>query len=503
MNEFPKLQKVHLFGILFHIALIGIVSGIIAEEKTSTQSPVQAIQFADISLSIQKHSFNIMALEKESLAAESGRDRYARHWHPRIYLDARIFNSNDPAVNFFSKLGQRDVRQSDFSTQSSRNQIGNYLDSNNQPYTNLNSNTLNLLAPDTLNYPGANTYQRGTLGLDLPIYEGGSKSNLAESYDLISSAKKFEKKSVILSEYSTNAGLYAQTIVLNDYKQNLEKIISQINGILGSYQIGSRSNPVGYSGLLGLKTLKNRVIALEEEVDSRKKSIIGHINSVSIDLNENWDVQMEPIQQFLDKHLPYNHGTKEKFTEAETISYLARAMQLYAESSSRMSEIEKAKFLPKLGLYGESNLYSGSRNTSSAYNVGFYVQMNLYNGEDLGSYQEAKLKSEANLDRARDQIRSEDAKKKDLRQRIISIQKQIKLIEDSSKFMDEQVINSRKLFANGSINAMQMSEVIARCIDLTLDRANLEKEFVITRAEMYALSSGTINLNLNNLTEDN
>jgi hypothetical protein len=459
------------------------------EETLSEETGTNKIKFEDLSLSIQKHSFLVQALEKEASSAQIGKDRTARHWHPRVYLDARAFNTNDPAMNFFSVLGQRDARQSDFSTASVRMQPGNFLDSNNQPYSQLNSNTMNLFAPDTLNYPGSNTYQRGTVGVDLPLYEGGAKANIADSYDHVSKGKGYEKQAVILSEYSSNAGLYAQLIFLEDYSKKVKSLKSQVQGILNSYQVGARSNPVGYSGLLGLKSVRNRLEGLETEVETRQKSIHEYLSTIAEDIGNDWTVQPEPIPIFLNKHLPAPSSEQSSPLVAESLSYQAQAMKEYAESATKAAEVEKAKFLPRAGVFGESNLYSGSRNTATSYNVGFYVQMNLYNGEDIGSYEEARLKGEAAREKALDQIRKESAKKKELLSMEVALQKQLRLLDESRKLMSEQVVNSRRLFANGSINAIQMSEILSRSSDLLVDSANANREYILVRSQLYALFS--------------
>jgi outer membrane protein TolC len=175
--------------------------------------------------------------------------------------------------------------------------------------------------------------------------------------------------------------------------------------------------------------------------------------------------------------------------QATTISYQAQAMQEYAESAGRAAEAEKAKFLPRAGVFGESNLYSGSRNTATAYNVGFYVQMSLYNGEDIGSYDEARLKGEAAKEKALDQIRKESAKKKELLAMERALTKQLTLLENSTKLMEEQVTNSRRLFTNGSINAIQMSEILSRSADLLIEKANANREYILVRSQLYTLFS--------------
>lgn len=449
----------------------------------------KSIRFEDLSLSVQKHSFLIQALEKEASSADSGKNRTGRHWHPKVYLEGRAYHTNDPALNFFSILGQRDARQSDFSTASARTQIGNFLDSNNQPHGTLNSQTMNLFAPDNLNYPGSNTYQRGTVGIDLPLYEGGAKSNIAQSYEHVSKGKNLEKKAVILSEYSNTAGLYAQLIFLEDYKKKLKNLKAQVQGILNSYQVGARSNPVGYSGLLGLKSVKNRLEGLETEALTREQGIMDYLNTITEDLGDNWRVELEPIPNFLNKHLPVPNSSSSGALVASSLSYQAQAMREYAESATRAAEAEKAKFLPRAGVFGESNLYAGSRNTATAYNVGFYVQMNLYNGEDWGSYEEARLKGEAAREKSLDQIRKESAKKKELVSMEQALQKQLQLLDESSKLMGEQVVNARRLFTSGSINAIQMSEILSRSADLLVENANANREYILVRSQIYTLFS--------------
>jgi hypothetical protein len=458
-------------------------------EETKVDSQSVAVKFKDLSLSIQKHSFLISAFENESNSAKAGKERTSKHWHPKLYLEGRSYTTNDPALNFFSKLGQRDARQSDFSTKSVRSQVSNFLDTSNQPYTTLNSQTANIFAPDTLNYPGANTYQKGTLGVDLALYEGGAKSNMAESYGHISKGKNLEKQSVILSEYSSTASLYAQLIYLKNYKKQIIEIEKQLQSVLKNYQVGARSNPVGYSGLLGLKSLKNKLEGMHLEVDTHETSIRSYLSTMTSEFGDNWTIQLEPIDTFLNSHLPKPRSNKDSALEGVTLSYQSLAMQEYAESASLAAEAEKAKFLPKAGVFGESNLYNGSRNTATAYNVGFYVQMNLYNADDIGAYEEAKLKAQAQREKVQDQIRKESAKRKELIGMEKTLEKQLLLLADTSKLMEEQISNAKRMFYNGSINAIQLSEIFSRSTDLVVQDANANREYILIRSELYTLFS--------------
>ena len=507
--KIPKyLRKEAALILLLSLLLIGNLSaqesnqseesdqkGSGAKTESLHEKDTSIVKFKDLSLSIQKHSFLISAFENESNSAKAGKERTSKHWHPKIYLEGRSYTTNDPALNFFSKLGQRDARQADFSTKSARSQVSNFLDTNNQPYTSFNSQTANILAPDTLNYPGANTYQKGTLGVDLAIYEGGAKNNIAESYDHISKGKNLEKQSVILSEYSSTASLYAQLIYLDEYKKQISEVEKQLQSVLRNYQVGGKGNPVGYSGLLGLKSLKNRLEGMRLEVDTQESSIRSYLTTMTDEFGNTWSIDLEPINIFLDSHLPKPSDNSKKPVEASTLSFQTLAMKEYAESASLAARAEKAKFLPKVGAFGESNLYNGSRNTATAYNLGFYVQMNLYNADDIGAYEEAKLKAQAQRERVQDTIRKESAKRKELLTMEKTFQKQLILLSNTSNLMEEQISNAKRMFANGSINAMQLAEIFSRSTDLIVQNANTNREYILIRSELYTLFSNSSSVN--------
>jgi hypothetical protein len=225
------------------------------------------------------------------------------------------------------------------------------------------------------------------------------------------------------------------------------------------------------------------------EVDTQETSIRSYLSTMTSEFGDNWTIQLEPIDTFLNSHLPKPRSNKDSALEGVTLSYQSLAMQEYAESASLAAEAEKAKFLPKAGVFGESNLYNGSRNTATAYNVGFYVQMNLYNADDIGAYEEAKLKAQAQREKVQDQIRKESAKRKELIGMEKTLEKQLLLLADTSKLMEEQISNAKRMFYNGSINAIQLSEIFSRSTDLVVQDANANREYILIRSELYTLFS--------------
>lgn len=457
------------------------------EKKEEVDKTARTFSFQEVWKLTEQNSPSQKAVAYEKKAIETGRDKAKRHWFPRVYLQGRSFISNDPATVFFSNLGQRAVKESDFATKSMRERVSNFIDLNNNPYTNINTNNINLVAPDTLNNPGSDTFHRGTVGLDLPLYEGGARTEAVKARENALKAKNFEQQFITLNEYGNTAINYGEYIITEDLDKVLRNLQVAVNRILRRYQVGATSNPVGYSGLLGLKTLRNRVNGLIEENNSRKQSVREIIRINAGSLPENWQPEKKSIVLFSQQTLKIDQKSIGKES-----SHYTRAMIAAAEASENQAEAEKAKFLPRVGVFTEGNVYGGSRNTATSYNAGFYVQMNLFSPSDYGSLKEAKMKSKAARARAEEAKRKEEAQLAMLKKASKALKKNIKLMEQSSDLMSRQFRTARKLFRNGSINALQMTEVLSRRVDLIVAKANAEREYLKIRAGLLSFSNNTL-----------
>ncbi len=114
---------------------------------------VERLGFQELWARIHDQSAAVQAAGKELDAANMAADRAGRHWYPRLVLDTRAYSTNDPALTFFSLLGERRAGAADF-------------------------------APGQLNHPGSSFFEKGSLVLDLPLYEGGQKQALSDSAGL-------------------------------------------------------------------------------------------------------------------------------------------------------------------------------------------------------------------------------------------------------------------------------------------------------------------------------
>ncbi len=403
------------------------------------QTPGKTLAFAEIWNLVQQNSPSIQAAGYELKAAKIGEDRAGEHWYPRLYADARAFETNDPALSFMSVLEERQIGPSDF-------------------------------AASSLNEPQDSFYERGTLGLDFPLFEGGAKVALAESARKGREAKEMEMQAVATGQYGQLAGTYASLLVLSDELENLGKLGARVEDILKNYSIGSKSNPVGYSGLLGLKTLANRLTGLQAQAHAQQVTLKSQIQIQATTLTGDWSPTPGRAKDFLELVLPLPAQPQDPA--------FVRAAQRGAESVEKMRGAQNALLLPKVALFGEGYLNGGDRSSATGYTAGAYLQWDLLDLPNFGAGEEAEDSAKAAQAHAEtlqqmarmDQVQAQES--------LGAIKANLDLMDDSSKLLEEQTETARNLFKNGSINALQLVEVLARRADLITNRAQAEMDLV-------------------------
>ncbi|MCZ8344454.1 MAG: TolC family protein [Leptospira sp.] len=436
----------------------------------------EGLDFTELWKQIEENSSERKAKYLLWKAGEIARDRSDRHFLPRVYTDLRSFQTNDPALNFLGKLGQRSATDSDFSTASTRVRPGNFLDQNNQPHTGLNSDSINLIAKDNLNYPGSNIYSRGTLGVDLPLYEGGSSTAMASMMEKRSAGLKHEWLFIRDREFA-QAGFYYRSVQsLREFKNRLETIHKIEARFQSNYSLRNKGNPVGYSGFLALKSLKNQIKVYNNTVDLQ---ITDYLNTLQILSNlTNTDLNFKEIEldPFLEQYFPLN-------SEYER-SQVINAQLKYAEVDKLKSDVEMSKFLPKIGVYSEAYAYQGSRNFANAYQAGVYVQMNLYSPKEIGSVEEAKLNAEASFKLIQEKAKAEELHLTTLKIKERSQRENLDLLRETYRFQEEQVSNIQKLFQSGAASAIQFAEVLNRTLEVSKYLMESEIAYLQTRTEI-------------------
>jgi len=436
------------------LLMLSAVILIITEKKIAAQdvNSSAVVEFSRVWELVKSNSHAGKAAAAESEAADIMKNRQGRHWFPRVYAEGRGYATNDAGLNFMSNMGQRSVAADDFN-------------------------------PDTLNKPGTNFYQRGTIGVELPVYEGGAGVENAKAAEKIAEARRYQMGSVYLSEFSSTASAYGRIIVLIETGQELSELHRRVSAVLGNYQGGLRANPVEYSGILGLRALKNRIEALMAENNAKIASLRDFVVKMSgRGLSKEWIPAGGDAVEFADTWLKGGSASG-----VET-SYLVKAYDSLAESAKRKAEAEKSLFLPRVGLFTEGNIYNGDRDTADSYTAGFYIRMNLLSPTEYGAVKQAELESEAARAKARDAKLKVEIELQRLIRFSDTLKSNIKILKESSLIMDEQIRNSQKLYASGSLRSFQLAEVFSRKADLVINLSNAEEEYVNVRGGIYNFS---------------
>ncbi len=390
-------------------------------------------------------------------ALNESKNRSARHWLPRIYLGAQAYQTNDPAASFVGLLSQKSVLQSDFN-------------------------------PDLMNNPDTKTYSKGALGIDLPIYEGGAKSSQTDFYTSLTRAQENTTAFVQLEQFAQVMLSYASIAILNEQKNKISELSAQINRLLKNYQLGNKSNPVGYSGLLGMKSLANRLSGLAQQYDAQIKSYYAMFKELGLK-SENWSPVMNTTVEFVDKYIL----TKNTVSSS---SYKVQSMKYNAVASEESAQIQKAQFLPRIGAFAESQIFKSDRDTANSYIAGLYLQWSLFDSASFGTLKEATLKADSIKKSSEALEQQERAEKFALDQSIKALQENIKLLNDSYKILLEQSKITETLFKNGSINALQFVEVLSRRADLISQQGDAEVGLVKAATQMITKQNFDLTKNI-------
>jgi len=389
-----------------------------------------------------------VGLEKE--ANELFLSRAKRHWLPRVYVEGKWFSTNDPTQVFFTHLGQRSIQQSDF-------------------------------VPSDLNNPVRKDFKTAALGVDLALYEGGMKSSQTSMFESLVKASEQEMKAKKSEEYAEFSRQYGGILLHTQNEQHLIDLINNLKKIISSYQVGSQSNPVGYSGLLGLKGVENRIEGILYDFDLKISNSRKWINTKR-EVQENWTLDVsQKLTEFLNQNL----------THSSTASYssMMLAQEFKVKTLEDVMDMEKSRYLPRVGLFAQNNIYAGDRDTASAQAYGLYLMWDLFNSDSYGRVGEANVKSMAAQAKLEAGKQEEKIMMNQLLESKTTLEKTLVLFENSDNLLKEQTQNAMKLFRSGMLSALQLAEVINRRVDLIDNKNRVEAQYLDIYSRLYQLNN--------------
>jgi outer membrane protein TolC len=428
-------------------------------------SQAETLSFTSVWKQINEVSVAQEASRLQTQSLDEAQSRASRHWLPKLYLDAKSYQTNDPGASFFGLLEQRSITQSDFN-------------------------------PDSINHPDSHLYTRGALGIDLPLYEGGMKSSQVDLYSHSVLAQKNTTLQTQIEQYAMVGQSYGALAVLEQQKNKLQVLGSEISRLIGGYKLGSRSNPVGYSGLLGMKSLANRINGLINQYEAQTKAYYAALNEMGLKETQ-WSPESMDSNTFVNRYFV----TSLSAAEAQS-SYKIQSAKENVKAGEEAANMEKARFLPRVGAFAEAYVFNGNRDTANGYNAGLYLQWNLFDPSDFGRLREAKLKSMAAAKYSEASEQQERAERAGLQESLKSLRQNIDLLNDSHKLLVEQSKTATMLFKNGSINVLQFVEILSRRVDLIHQQSEAELGLIKAASQMITQQKFDIAMHLNSGVEN-
>lgn len=398
-------------------------------------------------------SFAQKAANETMKAAIIEKERSSKHWLPQVYLNGDSYLTNDAGAALFGKLSQRELKNTDF-------------------------------LEEPLNHPDSSIYTKATLGVTVPLYEGGQKVAVNKAMTLMSEAKTNEALAVRTEFYTEVVKNYLIGKSLSNEKKDLNSIKSTIDSIISRYHIGSKSNQLGYSGLLGLKSLKNRITSLLDENGAKYTATDKALTELSGTQTTFKFPEGSTLKSLLKEYLTYSEN---KYVPSNKVqSYF-----LNAKGAKELVAAEKSRNLPRIGLFGEGYVFNGDRATDNGYSTGIYLKWNLFSGNDYGAAREAIHKSYAAEYFAQASLQKESIEYDGLKDALDAVTRSLILVGESENFLEEQTRISHNLFKNGLINALQYVEVLSRRVDLIKSKSEAENQLIFVHSQLAKNTNDT------------
>ncbi|MDO9180802.1 MAG: TolC family protein [Bacteriovorax sp.] len=420
-----------------NLILLVLISGQVLAKDRELENLIKATNDNSLAQKAATENVSAAVLEKE---------RSSKHWLPQVYLSGQSFISNDPGTALFGKMSQREIKSSDFMA-------------------------------DSLNHPETSVYTKAAIGVNLPLYEGGQKVAMNNAMTFASEAKLSEAKAIRNEFYTEVVKNYVIGKNLKVEKTELIKIKMTLDSIISRYQVGNKENQLGYSGLLGLKSLKNKIFALLNENKSKSSATekalaeLSGTNAILIYPDES------SISSLLKEYLSYSENQY-------VASHKLKSFFQNAKSAQEVIDAEKSRNLPRIGLFGEGYAFNGDRSLGKGYTTGIYLNWNLFSGNDYGASQEAIHKSKAAQYFAEASLQKEKVEYVGLKDALVAINSSLVLLDESEKYLEEQTKISHNLFKNGLINALQYVEVLSRRVDLIKSKSDAETQLIEVHSQL-------------------
>lgn len=412
----------------------------------------EEMSFPKIWEQIVKSSPENKSINYMKLSSEKSVSRQSLNWLPSFYLNSQLISTNDPTLTFMNYLGEGQVKQDDF-------------------------------IPSHLNAPSNNIFNSTQTGIDFLIYDGSVRSSSLNSQIHLSKSLEYEKKAELISLYVRALREYIKILLTQEYNKELKSIQNNVENIINNYRLGEKSNPIGYSGFLSLKSILNKILIINQDCELTIKNAKITINIMAGTDKKEWVVKDISTEKFSSLY----------FLKTENSLYSYKYLS-ELENTAAIKEkvkLEEAKYLPKFGVFSQANIYAGDRDTNTAYVFGLYIKFNIA-VSDFGSADEVELLAKSKEESAKVVINTQKILNDSSNESLIAIKNKLQLLDKSEEILNEQVAVISKLFKNGTTSVSQISELYNKKIDLINTKYSLKNYLYESELAKVSLSKKSV-----------
>jgi outer membrane protein TolC len=326
----------------------------------SLDSALKIMKQENLELKVSK--FNEQIKAKEAKMAQG-------YNYGKLDLKLQALRSNDAGNIFGFKLKSREASFGDFGF---------------SEFDSTNPNILNT-QPKDLNYPEARNHYQTTLTYMLPLYTGGKLNQYSRITKALTHMSQLDTEKLLNEKVFQTTKTFYDISLLEHYINNLSSIVLNIDKL---QEIVQNMKEEGYAkeiDALEVKARKSEAQSMLSQATYNKELAYQYLSFL---LNQ-------PVKsiQTLDKLAPLPNVNQEELKENNLD---IKKAELGLKITSMAIALEKAKFLPTLGAFGEydsaDNVAFNHFRDKDFYTVGVQLEWNLFNGTvDKQSYEKAKI----------------------------------------------------------------------------------------------------------------
>jgi outer membrane protein TolC len=420
----------------------------------SSIASAKDVAINDVVAEILKNSNAKKSSEYSLKASEGEASKAQKHWLPTLYIDSSAYETNDPTKTFMGNLYQRSIRAADFD-------------------------------PNTMNKTANGQYAKSSIGVSLPLYQGGSGVAYNEMAKNVVASKKYDLKQTEVDQYSYAAATYIALVSLKEQKIKLEKIAKNIDEILKKYALRDKKNQVGYSGLLILEASQNKTKSFIIDNEEKTKALYAILKEMGFESEVAWSVKDSSLNDYINKYL--------KLESDQDSSFKTSALKAKVDADKSKEKIDNSKNLPQLNLFAENYVFNGNRSSQNGYTAGINLHWNFF---DPFSYKNGSIAADNSNAAKYEYLAHEQNEKAEieyLNSQINSINEAVKLATKNDELMFKNVSVSKELFKSGAITASNLSDAIMKYLDNFVYLANSQMQMI----DLYSKKASKQKIDIN------